>query len=414
MPLLDNPDNYETISKHIQMNFIKHIYLDHCATTPVHPEVMEEMIPFFSKWYGNPSSIHAIGRKAREALNLAREKVAALISASPDEIVFTSGGTEADNFAVRGGAYAGKKKKNHIITTAIEHHAVLNTCKYLEGRGFEITYLPVDHDGLVNPDDVAQAITDRTMLVSIMHGNNEIGTIEPIEEIAYILRQADIVFHTDAVQTVGKMAVNVNDLGVDMMTMSSHKIYGPKGIGALYIRKGTKIVPILYGGHQEQGLRHGTENVAAVVGFGKACEIAAKEYPCQMKNLKDLRDDLEARIIGEIEDAYLNGSKVRRLPHILNISIAGLEAESIIRELDKKGIAVSAGSACTSDSVYISHVISALNIPRYIAKGSLRFSLGRDNILEDIDYTANMMTEVVTKLRGMAEIEASLGRRGCV
>jgi len=396
------------------MDEIKYIYLDHSATTPVHPEVMEAMLPFFRESYGNPSSIHAAGRKAREALAEAREKVATLIGASPEEIIFTSGGTEADNLAVRGIAYAREHKGNHIITTAVEHHAVLNTCTYLEGKGFEVTYLSVDRDGLIDPDDVARAITERTVLVSVMHGNNEIGTIEPIAEIATVLRDRDVIFHTDAVQTVGKIPVDVNVLGVDLMTLSGHKIYGPKGIGALYLRKGTKIVPTLYGGHQERGLRHGTENVAAVVGFGKACEVAAREDVSQMETLKGLRDHLATRVTGESEDVYRNGHQVRRLPHILNVSFEGIEAESIVRELDKKGIAISAGSACTSDSVEISHVITALAIPRHIAKGSVRFSLGRDTTVEDIDYTADMVAEVVAKLRGIAELEASLGRRGCV
>ncbi len=270
----------------------KRIYLDHCATTPVHPEVMETMLPYFKDFYGNPFSIHAFGQDARKALDEARDKVAHLIGAQPEEIIFTSGGTEADNLAIRGIAYAYNKKGNHIITSAIEHHAVLNTCKYIEWKGYEVTYLPVDRNGLVNPEDVKETISDKTILISIMHANNEIGTIEPVQEIAAIARENGIIFHTDAVQAVGKIKVDVNHLDVDLLSLSGHKMYGPKGIGVLYVRKGTKIDPTLYGGHQERGLRPGTENVAAIVGFSKACEVAEKERAFQVDNLRNLRDHL--------------------------------------------------------------------------------------------------------------------------
>ena len=392
----------------------KRIYLDHCATTPVHPEVMETMLPYFKDFYGNPSSIHAFGQDARKALDEAREKVAHLIGATPEEIVFTSGGTEADNLAIRGVSHASEKKVNHIITSSIEHHAVLNTCEYMERKGCEVTYLPVDPNGLVYPEDVKEAISDKTILISIMHANNETGTIEPLLEIAAISKERKIIFHTDAVQAVGKIQVDVNHLDVDLLSLSGHKMYGPKGIGALYIRKGTEINPILYGGHQERGLRHGTENVAAIAGFGKACEIAEKECASQMDNLRKLRDHLQTRISGEIPDILVNGHPEKRLPHVLNISIEGIEAESIVREMDNKGIAISAGSACTSDSIEISHVISALGVPRNIAKGTVRISLGRENTLEEINYTTEVLKEVIEKLRGMAELEESLGRRGCV
>jgi cysteine desulfurase len=396
------------------MDELTNIYLDHCATTPVHPEVVEAMLPYFRFFYGNPSSIHTFGRKAKEGLAVAREQVAQLIGADPSEIVFTSGGTEADNLAICGVSAESQRKGNHIITSSIEHHAVLNTCGYLEQRGFAVTYLPVDGEGLVDPDDVARAISDRTILISIMHANNEIGTIEPIAEIAGIAKEKGIVFHTDAVQTVGKIPVNVNGLNVDLLSLSGHKIYGPKGTGALYIREGMHLVPMLYGGKQERGMRHGTENVPAIVGLGKACEIAGRDLAAQMECLENMRDHLQRNIVEETPDTYVNGSQEKRLPHIMNLSVESLEAESIVHDLDKKSIAISAGSACTSDSIEISHVIAALGIPKHRAGGSLRFSLGRDNTPEQMTYVARTLRDVVQKLRAMAELEQSLGKRGCL
>ena len=393
---------------------LTNIYFDHCATTPVDPEVVEAMLPYFRDFYGNPSSIHSFGRNAKEALTIAREKVAKLIGADPSEIVFTSGGTEADNLAIRGVSSKFETKGNHIITSSIEHHAVLNTCRYLKQRGFTVTYLPVDGEGLVDPDDVARAISDRTILISIMHANNEIGTIEPISKIADIAKEREIIFHTDAVQTVGKIPINVDLLNVDLLSLSGHKIYGPKGVGALYIRNGTHIVPVLYGGKQEGGLRHGTENVPAIVGLGKACEIVMKGEFSLNDTLGRLRSRLTKRILSAIDDVYINGHAEKCLSHILSVSIEGIEAESIVRELDKKGIAVSAGSACTSDSIEISHVITALGLPRHVAKGSIRFSLGQENTEEEVDYAANVLIEVVGKLRGMAELETSLNRGKCM
>lgn len=390
------------------------IYLDHCATTPIHPEVMEAMLPYFIDFYGNPSSIHSFGRKAKEGLTVAREQVAELIGADPSEIVFTSGGTEADNLAIQGISFSSENKGNHIITSSIEHHAVLNTCRYLEERGFTVTYLPVDGEGLVDPDDVVYAISDRTILISIMHANNEIGTIEPVAEVAAIAKERGIVFHTDAVQTIGKIPVNVDLLNVDLLSLSGHKIYGPKGVGALYIRKGCVLFPILYGGKQEGGIRHGTENVPAIVGFGKACELARCDLTFQMKYLKNMRDHLQKSIIDEIPDTHINGSQKKRLPHIVNLSVESIEAESIVRELDKKGIAISAGSACTSDSIEISHVIAALGSPKHVAGGSIRCSLGRDNTPEQIPYIVRILSEVVQKLKGIAELEQSLGKRRCL
>jgi cysteine desulfurase len=396
------------------MDEVTLIYLDHCATTPMHPEVVEAMLPYFRDYYGNPSSIHAIGQRAKTALEEARQQVADLIGATAEEIVFTSGGTEADNLAIRGILYGSGKKGNHIITSTIEHHAVLNTCVFMQSRGFDVTCVPVDETGLIDPDNVREAISDTTALVSIMHANNEIGTIEPIAEIASIAKEKGIIFHTDAVQTVGKIPVDVNRLNVDLMALSGHKIYGPKGIGALYIRKGTDIVPLLYGGRQEGGIRHGTENVPAIVGLGKACEIAGRECAVQMDYLKNLRDHLETRILKEVPDVFRNGHPEERLPHVANLSVESIEAESIVRELDKKGIAISAGSACTSDSIEISHVIAALGMPKHRAGGSIRFSLGRDNTTEQMTYVVQILGDVVQKLRGIAELERSLGKRRCV
>jgi cysteine desulfurase len=390
------------------------IYLDNCATTPVHPKVVEVMLPYFSAFYGNPSSIHSFGRKAKEALTVAREQVAQLIGAGPSEIVFTSGGTEADNLAICGISSASEKKGNHIITSSIEHHAVLNTCRYLERRGFDVTCLPVDEGGLVDPDDVTKALSGRTLLVSIMHANNEIGTIEPIAEIAHIAKEKGIIVHTDAVQTVGKIPVDVDQLNVDLLSLSGHKIYGPKGVGALYIRKGVDIVPMIYGGEQEGGFRHGTESIPAIVGLGKACEIALRDLTVQMEYLKNLRDHLQKSILEEIPDVYVNGSQEKRLPHVVNLSVESIEAESIVRDLDKKGIAISAGSACTSDSIEISHVIAALGIPKHRAGGSIRLSLGRDNTPEQMTYVAEILRDIVQNQRAIAELERSLGQRGCL
>ncbi len=392
----------------------KHIYLDYCATTPVHAEVMEAMLPYFRNYFGNPSSVHTFGKVARVAIDEAREKVARLIGSHSEEIIFTSGGTESDNLAISGVVYASENKGNHIITTNIEHPAVLNNCNHLNDRGFEVTCLPVNRDGLVDPDDVEKAIRGDTVLISVMHANNEIGTIEPISEIGTIARERGICFHTDAVQTVGKIPVDVNQLNVELLSLSGHKIYGPKGIGALYIKKGTKITPTLYGGGQERGLRHGTENVAGIVGLGKACEVAFRDLASQMEELRNLRDYLQTQILEEISDVYVNGHPVKRLPHILNISVESVEGESIVRDLDNKGIAISASSACTSDSIEISHVILALGIPRDRAGGTVRISLGRDNTLEEVSNTSEALNETVEKLRMMAELEESFGRRGCV
>ena len=381
---------------------MKRIYLDYAATTPTHPEVVKAMLPYFTDAFGNPSSIHSLGQETKAAVEEARDKVAHLIGARSEEIVFTSGGTEADNFAVKGVAYANRQRGNHIITTSIEHHAVLEPCKFLEGQGFEVTYLPIDKYGLVDPEDIRKAITDKTILISVMHANNEIGTIEPIPEIAKIAQRQEIYFHTDAVQTTGHIPVNVDVLGVDLLSISAHKIYGPKGIGALYIRKGTRIVPFMHGGEQERGRRASTENVPAIVGFGKAVEIAEKEMKDEMKCLTSLRDELIRGLFERIEGIYLNGHPSLRLPNNVNMSVEFVEGESMAISLDLDGIAASTGSACASNAVEASHVLLALGLPPWLCHGSLRLSLGRETTREDVDRVLEVLPRIVSRLRAMS------------
>jgi cysteine desulfurase len=389
------------------------IYLDHSATTPADPEVLGAMMRYFANHFGNPSSIHRFGQEAKRAVEESRTQAAALIGADPAEIVFTGGGTEADNMALMGTAFAETSGRNHIITCAIEHHAVLNTCKYLETKGFVVTCLPVDSVGLVSPEDVQRAMTEKTLLVSIMHANNEIGTIEPLSEIAFMARERGVIVHTDAVQSVGKIPVNVNDIGVDLLSLTGHKFYGPKGTGALYIRRNTPIAPILFGGHQEGGRRTGTENVPGIVGLGKACEIAARELPGQMGHMLGLRKRLEMQIMEKIADVRVNGHAFRSLPHILNVSFRSITGDAIVRELDKQGIAASAGAACTAETIRLSHVLEAMQIPKDVAMGTVRFSLGKGNTEAQIDHVAAILPDIVHKLRGLAELEASVGMRGC-
>lgn len=389
---------------------MKNIYLDHCATTPPHPEVVEAMLPYLNENFGNPSSIYSFGRQAKTAIEEARKQVASLIGADPSEILFTSGGTESDNLALRGIAYAKKRDGKHIITSLIEHSAVLTTCNYLEsegfieGKNFRVTYLPVDKFGLVDPDQVKKAITGDTILISIMQANNEIGTIEPIKEIGEIAREKGICFHTDAVQAVGKIPVNVEDLKVDLLSLSGHKIYGPKGIGALYVKKGIKIVPLFYGGHQEQNLRAGTENVPAIVGLGMACEIASRNMEENAKHLTKLRNRLEAGIMQKINHVRINGHPIRRLPHILHLCFELIEGEAMLLNMDMKGIQVSTGSACTSGSFEPSYVLIAVGMDPRLAHGSLRLSLGKNNTEEDIDNTIEALAHVVEKLRSMSPL----------
>lgn len=383
---------------------MKRIYLDYAATTPTHPEVVKAMLPYFTESFGNPSSIYSYGQEAKEAVETARAQVARLINARTEEIVFTSGGTEADNFALKGVALANDAKCNHIITSTIEHHAVLESAKYLEQRGFQVTYLPVDKYGLVDPSDVLKAITNKTILVSVMHANNEVGTIEPIAEIGRITRETGVYFHTDAVQTVGHIPVNVNELGVDLLSMSAHKLYGPKGVGALYIRKGTKIVSLLHGGEQERRRRASTENVPGIVGLGKAAELAKSEIDEEARRLTLLRDKLTKNLLERIEHTQLNGHPTRRLPNNVNISVEYVEGESMCLNLDLEGICASTGSACSSSSAEPSHVLLAIGLPPQQAHGSLRFTLGKWTTEEDIERVLGVLPGIVSKLRAMSPL----------
>jgi cysteine desulfurase len=382
--------------------------MDHAATTSTDVEVVEAMKPFFTQKYGNPNSIHSFGQEAREAVEEAREKIARLIGANPSEIVFTAGGTEADNYAIKGIAWANQKKGNHIITSQIEHHAVLHSCQFLEKHGFKVTYLKVDKYGLIDPEDVKKAITDQTILVTIMHANNEIGTIEPIKEIGKIVKEAGIYFHTDSVQTTGHIPIEVNDLGVDMLSISGHKLYGPKGVGALYLRKGTKIVNLIDGGAQEKNRRAGTENVTGMVGLGKAVELAEKRLAGgEVDKVVKLRDKLITGIMDQIENVRLNGHSTKRLPGNVNICFEFIEGESMLLNLDMKGVAASSGSACTSGSLEPSHVLLAIGLPPEIAHGSLRLTLGKDNTEEDIDYVLDILPKIIEKLRALSPFTGS-------
>jgi len=382
----------------------RQVYFDHAATTPVKREVLDAMMPYFSEAYGNPSSIYALGRKSRKAIEEAREKVAGVLNADPSEIFFTGSGTEADNWAIKGVAYANAKKGKHIITSAIEHHAILHTCNYLESEGYEVTYLPVDADGLVSPEDVEKAIRPDTILVSIMTANNEIGTIQPIAEIGRITRSKNVLFHTDAVQAVGHMKLDVKELNVDLLSLSAHKFYGPKGVGALYIRKGTKITQYMHGGAQERNRRASTENVPGIVGLGKAIELAHENMETSNKKLITLRDRLINEVLEKIPYVRLNGHREKRLPGNVNFSFEYLEGESLLLMLDMKGIAGSSGSACTSGSLDPSHVLLAIGLPHEIAHGSLRLTLGEDNTDEDIDYLMEVLPPIVERLREMSPL----------
>jgi cysteine desulfurase len=383
---------------------MRRIYLDHAATTPTRPEVVKAMLPYFTDAFGNPSSIYSYGKEARGAVEEARTKVAELIGARSEEIIFTSGGTEADNYALKGVAYANERKGNHIITTSIEHHAVLEVCKFLEGRGFRITHLPVDKYGLVDPGDVKKAITGKTILISVMHANNEVGTIEPMEEIGKIAREAGVYFHTDAVQTVGHIPVNVDKLKVDLLAISAHKFHGPKGVGALYVRKGTRLIPFMHGGGQEKRRRAGTENVSAIVGLGKAVELAGREMGKEAERLAYLRDKLIKGLMEKIDHIRLNGHPMTRLPNNVNVSTDFVEGESLLLSLDLEGICASTGSACSSASLEPSHVLLALGVPAEQAHGSLRFTLGRENTELDVERVLEVLPGIVTRLRAMSPL----------
>jgi len=383
----------------------RRIYLDYAATTPTHEKVIEAMKPYFAEKYGNPSSIHSFGQEGKKALDEARSKLAKLVGAEKDEeIIFTSGGTESDNFALEGVAYANEKKGNHIITSKIEHHAVSETCKFLEKRGFKVTYLNVDKYGMVDPSDVAKAITDKTILVSIMHANNEIGTIEPISEIGKAVKEKGVYFHTDAVQSVGAVPVDVKKLNVGLLSLSAHKFYGPKGVGALYVKKGTRIARFLHGGGQERNRRASTENVPGIVGAGVAAELAAKEMSSRTEHILPLRDKLIKELLSRIPETRLNGHPEKRLPNNVNISVRYIEGESMLLNLDLEGIAASTGSACTSGSLEPSDVLLAIGLPHEIAHGSVRFTLGRLTTEKDIDHVLKVFPPIVEKLRKMSPL----------
>ena len=385
---------------------LKTIYLDHAATTPVAKEVLEAMLPYFSEKFGNASSLHSLGREAEKTLTSSRNTAAKLISAEPKEIIFTAGGTESNNMAIKGAAFANKGKKNHIITTPIEHHAILHPCEWLGKNGFRTTCLPVDKYGLVSLEDLENAITKETLLVSVMWANNEIGTIEPIAEIGKLCRDNDVLFHTDAVQAFGKIPVDVKKCNVDLLSASSHKIYGPKGVGLLYAREGVKLEPIMHGGGHEMGMRSGTENVSGIVGFAKACELARKDMDDDMRKQQRLRDML-IKEVTSLPDSWLNGHPEKRLPNNAHFSFRYIEGESLILYLDMKGIAASTGSACSSKSLKPSHVLTAIGLKPEEAHGSLRTTLGRSTTEDDIRYTAAAIRETVETLRKMSP----LGRR---
>jgi cysteine desulfurase len=383
---------------------MKKIYLDHAATTPTDPRVVEAMLPYFNESFGNPSSIHSLGLETRTAVAEAREKVARLIGSSSDEIIFTSGGTEADNLAIKGVAQANAQKGQHIVTTRIEHHAVEESCRFLEKQGFKVTHVGVDKDGLVDPREIEKAVTPETVLISVMHANNEVGTIQPIAEIGQVARSRGVYFHTDAVQTVGHIPAKVDELAVDLLSISAHKLYGPKGVGVLYVRKGTRIVSSMQGGGQERGLRASTENVPGIVGLGKAAEIARAEMDAESKHLVRLRDKLIRGLLERIPQVRLNGHPTQRLPNNVNVSVASVEGESLAVSLDLEGIAVSTGSACSSEAMEPSHVLTAMGVPVELARGSVRFSLGRDNTDADIDRVLEAFPRIVSRLRAVSPL----------
>ena len=378
--------------------------MDHSATTPVAAEVLEAMLPFFSDKFGNASSLHAFGREAKEALEESRQRVARVLNADAEEIVFTSGGTESDNLALRGIAYKNRNFGWHIITSQIEHPAILETCRSLEQVGFSVTYLPVNHEGLIELSELEKAIRPDTILISIMHANNEIGTIQPLEEVGILAAERDIYLHTDAVQTVGKIPVDVEAMGTDLLSLSSHKLYGPKGVGALYIRRGTKMQSLATGGGHERSRRSGTENVAGIVGLARAADLAGEEMAAEGQRLVELRDRLASLVLGQVKDAWINGSMKKRLPGSLNFGFSYVEGESLLLYLDSKGVAVSTGSACSSHKLEPSHVLLALGLRPEECHGSLRITMGRSNSREDVDYVADCIAEAVERFRGISAL----------
>jgi cysteine desulfurase len=388
------------------------IYMDHSATTYVKPEVLEAMIPYFTEYFGNPSSIYGIARYSKKAIDTARVQTAKVLGADPDEIYFTSGGSESDNWAIKGVALANRKRGNHIITTQIEHHAVFHTCRFLEKEGFEVTYLPVDQYGLVNPVDLEKAITDKTILISVMYANNEIGTLEPIVELGAIARKHKVYFHTDAVQAIGNVSIDVKSQNIDLLSLSAHKFYGPKGVGALYIRKGVRIENLIHGGGQERKRRAGTENIAGIVGLGKAIELATADIPGHNAKIKAMRDRLIKGVLEKIPNSRLNGHPEKRLPGNFNVSFEFIEGESMLLWLDDEGICASTGSACTSGSLEPSHVLLATGLPVEISHGSLRLTLGDANTEGDVDFVLEVLPKVVKKLRDMSPLYQKSGKEG--
>jgi cysteine desulfurase len=388
------------------------VYMDHSATTYTKKEVLEVMIPYYSEHFGNPSSIYSIAGDSRKAIDVARVQVAKALGADPDEIYFTSGGSESDNWAIKGVAFANRKKGNHIITSAIEHHAVLHTCKYLEKEGFTVTYLPVDRYGMVDPADLEKAITEETVLVSVMFANNEIGTIEPITELGAIAHNHNVYFHTDAVQAIGNVPVDVKAQNIDMLSLSAHKFYGPKGIGALYIRKGVKIENLIHGGGQERKRRAGTENIAGIVGLGKAIELATADVDGHNRRIQGMRDRLLQGILIKIPGSHLNGHKEKRLSGNINVSFEFIEGESLLLLLDDEGICASTGSACTSGSLEPSHVLLATGLPVEISHGSLRLTLGDINTEQDVDFVLEVLPKVVSRLRDISPLYQKSGKEG--
>ncbi|MCX6007886.1 MAG: cysteine desulfurase NifS [Chloroflexi bacterium] len=383
---------------------MKRVYMDYAATTPVMPEVIEAMEPYFHDKFGNPSSIHSMGQEGRDAVEKARGQIAFLIRCQPESVVFTGCGTEADNHAIKGVAFANREKGNHIITTTIEHHAVIYTCEFLKSMGFDVTFVPVDKYGMVDPGDIKKAITKKTLLVSVMHANNEVGTIQPIEEIGKITRETGVYFHVDAVQTFGHLPIDVDKLGIDFLSASAHKLYGPKGVGMLYIRPGSSIVSLLHGGEQEEGRRAGTENVAGITGFGKAAEIARQDMQKEADALTGYRKKMIESIMGTVSDTYLNGHPQIRLPNNVNFSFDFIEGESILMYLDAEGICASTGSACSSASSEPSHVLTAMGIPVERARGSLRLTMGRWTAQDDVDKVVEALPRIVAKLREMSPL----------
>ena len=386
---------------------MKTIYLDHAATTPVDPLVLETMIPYFSTYFGNASSLHSYGRDAYDALEEARKQTAELIRARKQEIIFTAGGTESDNIAIKGVAYHNKQKRQtkgpHIITSTIEHPAVLEVCKHLETQGYKIKYIPVDKDGIVNTTELEKAISKDTFLITIMTANNEIGTIQPIEQIGKIAHEHDVIFHTDAVQAVGKMKLDMAKNNVDVLSISSHKIYGPKGVGALFIQEGVRIEPLIHGGGHERGLRSSTENIPGIAGLGKACELARERMEKDTIYLKKLRDQLIKGVL-EIEESFLNGHPTKRLVNNAHFRFTGIEGESLVLGLNDKGIAAATGSACSSKKLQSSHVLTAIGIDPIQAHGSLRLTLGRENTEDEISYVIKILPEIVDHLRTMSPL----------